>query len=303
MRVSLVRQLQNSLRLLNSSRSGASSELKAVAEDLYLRPSEWKGLKTPQLLQLHAERQARFGLKYRASEEEIEALLPSATELGIPEKVFRRYINAPVHELEKKLGISKKPVVDEIKEYEYDELPTLAHTLVDQHREQRFYNRLAAYELPLLAQYRQEYQPPSRKTHPVLYRYTTYIGEEHPNSRKVVLSVQTADLGLNEAQLHKLRLLAKTRYDHTTDILKMSSDRYEHAAQNARYLADKLQALINEASDLTDDFGDVPLDTRHTEARLSRKKKRVFEFPASWERPQDAPPKTVNVIEKLMQNL
>ena len=185
----------------------------------------------------------------------------------------------------------------------FDELPSQAQTLVQQHREQRFYNRLAAYELPKLVQYRQEYRRPSPKTNPVTYRYTTYIGEDHPNSRKVVLSLKTKDLGLTEKEVHKFRLLARTRYDHTTDIFKMSTDRHPEAAQNARYLSDVLQRLIKEAKDVSDDFADVPLDTRHIVARNLRRKTRDYKFPEEWKRPQDAPKEMVNVAELIQKSL
>lgn len=289
-----------SSKRLYSSSNGPSSQ----SSSLYLEPSKWTGMETKQLLQLHNERKARLGSLYKPCEEEFKALLPTAGEVGVPSDIFKKYYYMSTEEMEKELDVVKG--LDQnvgLDQYKFDDLPSQAQLLVHQHREQRFYNRLAAYELPLLTQYRQPYSRPSSNTHPVTYRYTSYLGESHPNARKVVLSVKTADLGLDAKQLHKLRLLAKTRYDHQTDILKMSSDRFEEPAQNARYLNTVLQKLLKEAKDLSDDFSDLALDKRHTIAKNMRKKNHQYEFPEEWKRPQDAPKKTVDVIDLLHENL
>lgn len=276
----------------------------SLSANLYQNPSKWKNLEHEQLLELHKERKAKLGGLYKPSVEEFEALLPTAKHLGISVAEFNKYYYATSEQLEKELGIESRGDDDiGLEPYQFDELPSQAQLLVHQHREQRFYNRLAAYELPLLAQHRQEYRNPSIKTHPITYRYTTYLGEEHPNSAKVVLTVKTKDLGLNEKQLHKLRILARSRYDPSTDIFKMSSDRYPESAQNARYLNDILVKLIQESTNLTEDFSDIPLDTRHISARKLRKKKNNCKFPDEWKRPQDAPVKTIDLIEMIQNKL
>ncbi|CAH00955.1 mitochondrial 37S ribosomal protein mS35 [Kluyveromyces lactis] len=288
-------------RRLNST---VTKEVATISSTLYKDPSKWIGLDSKDIITLHNERKARLGPLYKPCEEELKALLPTAEASGIPAKLFKEYYHKTPEEVEAEMGIARG--LDEhvnLDQYQFDDLPSQSQILVHQHREQRFYNRLAAFELPLLAQYRQEYKRPSTKTHPVAYRYTTYLGEEHPNSRKVVLSVKTSDLGLEQRELHKLRLLAKTRYDSTTDTLRMSSDRYEEPAQNAKYLNSILLELLKEAKDLKDDFADVPLDKRHIIARQLRKKKRGYEFPEEWKRPQDAPRKTVDLVELLHKQL
>ncbi|CDO94034.1 unnamed protein product [Kluyveromyces dobzhanskii CBS 2104] len=286
------------------SNSTVVKERHAISAALYKDPSKWIGLDSKEILSLHNERKARLGSLYAPCEQELNALLPTAEKSGIPAKLFKEYYYKTPEQVEAEMGIARG--LDEhvnLDQYQFDDLPSQSQLLVHQHREQRFYNRLAAFELPLLAQYREEYRQPSAKTHPVTYRYTTYLGEEHPNSRKVVLSVKTSDLGLNQKELHKLRLLAKTRYDPTTDILKMSTDRYEESTQNANYLNSTLQKLLKEAKDSTDDFADVPLDTRHIIARQSRKKKRGYQFPEEWKRSQDAPKKNVDLIDLLQRQL
>lgn len=300
MRHSSCRFFHSSIKCLNAPASQVSKAA-TLSPDLYLEPTKWKGLKPEKVFELYQERLVKLGSQYKPCQEELSALLTTSEYTGVSPKAIKAVYYGGEQAA---YDITGTTFEDDFKPkpFMFDDLPSQSQLLVQQHREQRFYNRLAAYELPLLAQYRQTYNKPSVKTHPVTYRYTTYIGEEHPNSRKVVLSVKTKDLELNEKELHKLRLLAKTRYDHTTDILKMSSERYSEPAQNARYLGDVLKRLIKEAKDLSDDFSDVPLDTRHTIAKNLRKKKRGYEFPEEWKRPEDAPKEKINIVEMIKKN-
>lgn len=93
------------------------------------------------------------------------------------------------------------------------------------------------------------------------------MGETHPAEKKVVVAFTTKDLqkaaGLTEAQRIKLIKLAGVRYNPDTDIIRMSSEKFEYAAQNKRYLGDQVGKLIKEAKDEKDMFEDIPLDFRH----------------------------------------
>lgn len=306
---------KGAVRLLSSSsRSLAGDSLRAsqaspqvaragsISSNLYLEPSKWKGLPSEKIFHLYRERIVRLGSKYKPCDEELQALLSTSQVTGVLERDIKKiYYNGEkgaADILGGGLQDSYSP-----RPFMFDELPSQAQDLVAQHREQRFYNRLAAYELPLLAQYRQPYRKLSAKTHPVQYRFTTYLGEDHPNACKVVLRVKTKDLGLNAKELHKFRLLAKTRYDHLTDVFKMSSDKFPEAAQNTRYLNDVFMKLLKESKDLTDDFSDVPLDTRHTQAKNLRKKKHNYVFPEEWKRPEDAPKPKFNIVNEIEKNL
>ncbi|EDO16405.1 hypothetical protein Kpol_1030p13 [Vanderwaltozyma polyspora DSM 70294] len=270
---------------------------------LYTEPAKWKGLPAETIFSLYKERMVKLGSEYKPCKEELDALISTSEHTGVsPGNIKNLYYKGEQAAIDINGGEGNSDEV--IQPFEYDELPSPAQDLVDQHREQRFYNRLAAYELPLLAQFRQEYKPPSKKQFPVTYRYTTYIGEEHPAEKKVVLRVNSSSLGLNSKQLHKFRLLAKTRYDHITDVFKMSTERFPEASQNARYLNDVLQKLLKEAKDISkDDFSDVPLDTRHTTAKMLRKKKHNYKFPEEWNRPEDAPQKTINLAHIFQKDL
>ncbi|SMN21059.1 similar to Saccharomyces cerevisiae YDR175C RSM24 Mitochondrial ribosomal protein of the small subunit [Maudiozyma saulgeensis] len=268
--------------------------------ELYMNPGKWTGLEPTKIISLFWERKTKLGTDYKRCPEELDALLSTADFSGMTKNEIKKIYEDTTNAMGTGM-VSKKFLRDGLRPFQFDELPSPAQDVVDEHREQRYYNRLAIYDLPLLTQYRQKYTNPSIKTHPITYRYTSYIGEEHPNGAKVVLSVKTKDLPLNEKQLHKLRLLARTRYDHETDIFKMSSDKFPESAQNARYLHDIFQRLMKESKDLADDFSDVPLDTRHIAAKNLRKRKNDYVFPEEWKRPDDAPVETINVLHDILK--
>jgi small subunit ribosomal protein S35 len=83
---------------------------------------------------------------------------------------------------------------------------------------------------------------------PLRFRYTTYMGEQHPAEKKVVLEFTPADMpNLTEIQRDKLRKLAGVRYNPESDIIKMSCEMFETQAQNKRYLGDLVDKLLEEA--------------------------------------------------------
>lgn len=211
------------------------SKISAKEEDplLYLQPAKWKTLPPKQILQLYRERVARLGHSYKPCQEELDALLTTSDLTETPRKDIERLYNGKDIASRGGMGDNRGGMSAHryaLRPYQFDELPSAALDLVAQHREQRFYNRLAAYELPLLTQYRQEYKRPDPASNPIKFKYTTYVGEEHPHERKVTMWVKTEDLGLNDKELHKFRLLARSRYDHVKDVFKMSSDRFSEAS-------------------------------------------------------------------------
>lgn len=257
---------------------------------------------------------------YRKSDDELEPLIAAGKKLGISESsirdIYKRtdvgksgiyssgpYTTSPGADsgfvpgsyeerafLMQNLNASQ-PLENAHRPFEYDDIPSLGHIQLRDHRVQREYNRVAAYELPQLSKFASEYKPPA-KSEILRFRYTTYMGENHAGEAKVVVSFKTSDLeGFNDKQRHKLRLLAGTRYDHETDIVKMSSSAFPEVAQNVRYLGDIIRNLIDEAKDLSkDSFEDIPLSTSHVTARKRRNKPLYpnHKFPDSWKRPQDA---------------
>ncbi|KAK9474580.1 mitochondrial 37S ribosomal protein mS35 [Dipodascopsis tothii] len=169
--------------------------------------------------------------------------------------------------------------------FQFDDVTASAHWMIQMHRMKRMYNRVAAYEMPMLRSLSSEYRAPGAEEI-FRFRFTTYLGEDHPGERKVTVEFKTKDLrSLSDSQLHKFRLLCGTRYNAQTDVVRMSCESFAEPAQNQRYLRDLIDRLVGEARE-GDTFEDVPLDTRHL--RLHRKKA-GHKFPAEWARPQDAP--------------
>ena len=172
-----------------------------------------------------------------------------------------------------------EPHMGEDEVFQGDDLSSMGHGELEQHREIREYARYAAWEMPLLKKLWKPFELP-KDTHPLRFRYTTYMGEHHPAEKKVVLKFVPKDLqklaDLTDQQIIKFIKLCGSRYDPETEIVKMSCENFETQAQNKRYLGDLVDKLIAEAKDTRDMFEDVPLDVRH------HKKKPWFEFPEEW---------------------
>ncbi|RCI08389.1 hypothetical protein L249_8851 [Ophiocordyceps polyrhachis-furcata BCC 54312] len=160
-------------------------------------------------------------------------------------------------------------------QFDEDDMTSMAHGKLDEVREMRHYARLIAWELPLLSKFAKPFTLP-KEDQVLRWRYTTYMGESHPAQKKVVVQFAVDNMGLTPVQANKLRKLAGPRYDPTMDMIKMSCESFEFAAQNRRYLSDMVDKLMAEAKDPTDTFEDVPLDLRHK--RIAFKPR----FPLEW---------------------
>ncbi|KAG9238084.1 putative 37S ribosomal protein S24, mitochondrial [Amylocarpus encephaloides] len=165
---------------------------------------------------------------------------------------------------------------DGFMEDDQDDVTSIAHRELEQHREWRHYARLAAWEMPLLSKLAKPFKLPSSDM-PLRFRYTTYMGEHHPAEKKVVLQFTPSDIpNLTPIQRMKLRKLLGTRFNPEKDTARMSCEMYETQAQNKRYLGDLVESLIAEARDPKDTFEDVPLDTRHHQFKPK------LQFPKEW---------------------
>lgn len=163
--------------------------------------------------------------------------------------------------------------------YETDDLSSLAHGELQVHREIRQLLRTAAWEMPLLSELAKSHPfvPASPETHPLRWRYTTYMGENHPAANKVMVEFAVRHLPLDEAQQQTFIKLAGTRWNPETGIVKMSHEAFPSQAQNKRYLGDTIQSLVAEARDAdADAFADIPIDTRHHKSTKRAK------FPDEW---------------------
>jgi hypothetical protein len=108
------------------------------------------------------------------------------------------------------------------------------------------------------------------------FRYTTYLGEEHPAEKKVVMEFSPDRLDLTDVERSKLIKIAGARYNPSTRIVKIACESFETPAQNKRYLGDLVEVLIKEAKDPADTFEDLPFDFRH------HRPKPVYTFPDEW---------------------
>ncbi|KAI8935562.1 hypothetical protein NX059_008131 [Plenodomus lindquistii] len=171
--------------------------------------------------------------------------------------------------------------VDE--DYFGDDVTSHGHGELQIQRDIREYARLIAWELPLLSHLARPFTPPTETT-PFRFRYTSYLGESHPATNKVVVEFSPPDLSLHPSptlsltppQIAKLIKLAGPRYNPTTQVIKLSCEAYDTQAQNKRFLGETINSLIKEAKDEKDMFDDVPFDFRHA------KVKKRTEFPEAW---------------------
>jgi small subunit ribosomal protein S35 len=155
------------------------------------------------------------------------------------------------------------------------DMPETAHIKLEEMREQRHWTRVAAWEMPLLAQFAREFEPPAAEK-PLRFRYSTYMGDFHQSESKVVLEFSPDDMPLDDAQKTKLRKLAGPRWNPEKDLIHMSCESYENQAQNKKYLSDLVDKMVETAQDPEDSFDDIPIDTRHH--KVPKKPK----FPAEW---------------------
>ncbi|KAH6899986.1 mitochondrial ribosomal subunit protein-domain-containing protein [Thelonectria olida] len=179
---------------------------------------------------------------------------------------------------------------EELDEFDEDDITSMAHGKLDQVREMRHYARLAVWEMPLLSKLAKPFTPPV-EGEVLRWRYTSYMGESHPAEKKVVVQFAPRDLKLTPVQTEKLKKLAGPRYNPETKLIKMSSESFEHQAQNKRYLSNLVDDLIAAAKDPKDTFDDIPLDLRH---HPIQKKPR---FPKEWR----LTPERANQLAELRQ--
>ncbi|KAJ6014533.1 hypothetical protein N7540_009124 [Penicillium herquei] len=168
-------------------------------------------------------------------------------------------------------------VEDGDEEVNDDEITSMAHAEMEFHREMREYARIAAWDMPMLSKLAQPFTLPP-ENHILRFRYTTYMGEQHPAEPKVVVELASNDLTpkiLTEAQRQTFLKLVGTRYNPQTDVVRMSCEQFGSRAQNKRYLADIVNSLVKEAK-TGDAFADIPLDLRHHKPKFRP------QFPDSW---------------------
>lgn len=261
---------------------------------LYLNPHAWKGLAADRVFELHNARRTALGDRYAPNDDERNAILSTFTSLGSirPNLEYTYEIDnfKERHMNNTPMNLRGLP-------------PRKSNILVvndgatpHERRNIEHFHQISAYEMPLLAKFRQEYTPKKKTETPVKLSFNSDF-KSHANSfnRRVTLSCNVELLNLNEKAVRKFKILAGNKFDHFKNTLKFSSRRYPEATQNARFLVDCLNRLIKESNNLQDDFSDVPIDTRHMKAV---KKQAIF--PEQWKRQSDAPTKRYKVVRNLV---
>ncbi|KAF3989963.1 hypothetical protein FT663_02058 [Candidozyma haemuli var. vulneris] len=268
-----------------SSPPGPSHDL------VYLNPHKWEGLPADRIFELHRLRKTQLGDKYVPNDKERQAVLSTISKLSGKIRPKLEYVYELDNFKEHVLNNVVKPPVPRMANIEVRPSGETPH--VDRAHEQLY--RISAHELPLLAKYRQEYQPP--KDSPIQLKFFTDLSDDMSSAenRKVAINVALEELNLNEKQANKFKLLAGNKFNHKNGVFHMKTARFSVATQNARWLVETFNKLLAASKDLSDSFEDVPVNTRH-----SRPRKAVPEFPEEWKRPQDAPIKKYSISEKIV---
>jgi len=202
--------------------------------------------------------------------------------------------------------------------FENDDTSSAGHLMYRQQRQILFYLRLIEHEMPKLVAYRKPFIPPTPST-PSIMRSVDYAGEEHPATMKRAIVVPVAHLSLRgEDAIHNIKLLAGPRWtpDPPADsgvgrneaggehgYIKIACEDFPQPAMNLKWASDTLDRLISEADKSKETFLDVPLDTRHVEAKALKAKKgehlrnrvghrpTLKDFPKDWlPTPKETPP-------------
>ncbi|PWZ01687.1 hypothetical protein BCV70DRAFT_157974 [Testicularia cyperi] len=192
--------------------------------------------------------------------------------------------------------------------FNFDDVPTLGHAILQRKREMLQYYRTIEFEIPKLAAFKQNYTPPS-DAQILEFRFQHYQGEAHPASRKVVLTVPVQKLfasGLLQSPeaMHKLLLLAGPRFrpskdasltattDNVKDVdgeIKISCESMPNERQNMKWCSDTFDALVAEANKSSPELNDLPLDPRPSLIREDKKRHylrqnraTLRDFPKQW---------------------
>ncbi|ORX94577.1 hypothetical protein K493DRAFT_221046 [Basidiobolus meristosporus CBS 931.73] len=171
--------------------------------------------------------------------------------------------------------------VGDLPDYDFNDHTWFGHNMLENIRDVRSYLKKAQYELPQLAKFQKPFVPPKSVGKIVAYKSTEYFGEEHPNARKVVLTVNVDELSLDAAQKHKLLLLCGPRYHPGKNEIKISCEKYRLREQNYKHASDLLDKLLEYSKDPSDTFADIPLQTKP-------QPKVNLAFPQEWLKPKQS---------------
>ncbi|KAI0320344.1 mitochondrial ribosomal subunit protein-domain-containing protein [Amylostereum chailletii] len=175
--------------------------------------------------------------------------------------------------------------LEAIQDFEDDDTTVAGHLWLQQQRHNLHYLRLIEHEMPKLVAFRKPFIPPTSEN-PIMVRSISYAGEHHPAAAKRTIVVPVSQLPLrDEKAIHKCCVLAGVRWspDAPKDsgvryreggsehgYIKISCEDFKEPAMNLKWASDALDRLIAESNKTNDTFEDIPLDTRHIEAKLRK---------------------------------
>ncbi|KAK9707826.1 37S ribosomal protein S24, mitochondrial, variant 2 [Basidiobolus ranarum] len=174
--------------------------------------------------------------------------------------VTKRHISATATVLARaKPTANKLPERDvgDLPDYDFNDHTWFGHNMLENIRDVRSYLKKAQYELPQLVKFQKPFVPPKSVGKIVAYKTTEYFGEEHPNARKVVLTVNVDNLGLTATQKHKILLLSGPRYNPEKNEIKISCEKYRLREQNYKDASDVLDKLLEYAKVFTEFTNDL----------------------------------------------
>ncbi|KAI0080307.1 hypothetical protein K474DRAFT_1590200 [Panus rudis PR-1116 ss-1] len=160
--------------------------------------------------------------------------------------------------------------------------------MLRQQRQVLYYLRLIEHELPRLVAYRKPFNPPG-PDRPLVVRSISYGGEQHPATAKRTIVVPVSRLPLkDEKAIHAFKLLAGVRWtpeppsdagigaDETGrehGYFKLACEDFPKGPMNLKWASDTLDKLIEAANNSGKRFADIPVDTRHIDAKIRKAKK------------------------------
>jgi small subunit ribosomal protein S35 len=171
---------------------------------------------------------------------------------------------------------------------ELDDTSVAGHLMLRQRRKILYHLRLIEHEMPKLVSFRKPFIPPTSST-PLIVRSISYGGEEHPATVKRVVVAPVAYLPLkDDVARHNLKIIAGVRWTPTPPVdsgvgageqggehgyVKISCEDFPRPAMNLKWASDVLDRLVQEANNAKDSMHDIPVDTRHLDAKARKAKK------------------------------
>lgn len=291
-----VRRPVELIRTLLRGQHTATEPVNELPRPLYLDPHKWIGLPADRVFELHNLRVTNLGEKYVPNNVERRAILSTIASLlgGKPKLEYGYEIDNFKERIMNNTPLKHKGLPPKLSNWRVFDKGETSHQMRLRVQSQR----IAAFEMPLLAKYRQPYRPADRLKSPLQLTFQTDFSDT-PNeyNAKVKLTVKLEDLQLDQRAAKRFILLSDKKFNHHTGIMTFSCARFPESAQNARWLVETFNTLLRECKNPKNDFSDIPVNTCQRKAP-----KPTTEFPESWKKPEDAPVQRHQIVQSYIQS-